>query len=189
MDDAGVGVEQELVARAAAGEGTAFAELHARYRPVVAALVRSELRGGRSVEVDDIVQDVFTSAWLRLDTLRDQGRFRPWLLQIARRSVIDHVRRELRRPPLARDDDAALERASATGVSPVDHVVGTDLGAQVRSALGTLSPRDATVLTLSVQFGFGPAEIAEAIGVSAGTAKVVLHRARRRLRAQLAAAA
>lgn len=186
--ETGVG-ERALVERAACGDSAAFAALHRRYQPVVRRVVRSELRGGRSADVDDVAQDVFTSAWLRLTTLRDPDRFRPWLLQIARRSVIDHSRREHCRPALAHDDDAALERTAARGPGPVDHVVGTELGDRVRCALDDLSARDATVLALAVQLGFGPAEIGAAIGVSPGTAKVVLHRARRRLRARLAPAA
>ena len=77
--------------------------------------------------------------------------------------------------------------AAAADAGPDDQVVGRDLGHRVRRALEELSDRDATVLTLAVQFGFGASEIAEAIGVTPGTAKVVLHRARGRLRAQLAA--
>ena len=161
----------------------------ARYEPLVTSVVRAELRRGRASEVDDVVQEVFTSAWLRLDTLRDLARFRPWLLQIARRSIIDHARWEQRRPPLRQDDEDALARRAASGPGPVDHAVGTELGDRVRSALDELSRRDATVLTLAVQFGFGPREIAEAIGVTPGTAKVALHRARGRLRAQLASVA
>lgn len=184
----GTAGERTLVERAAAGDSHAFAELHGRYRPVVTSVVRAELHRGRPTEVDDVAQDVFTSAWLRLDTLRDPARFRPWLLQIARRSVIDHARRERRRPALAHDDDAHLAVAPAVDAGPADQAVGRDLGDRVQRALDQLSVRDATVLTLSVQLGFGTTEIAEAIGVSPGTAKVALHRARVRLRARLAAA-
>ena len=45
-----------------------------------------------------------------------------------------------------------------------------------------LSPRDATVLTLVAQLGFTSADLSEALGVTQNNAKVILHRARRRLR-------
>ena len=57
--------------------------------------------------------------------------------------------------------------------------------ARIHAGMEKLSVRDATAITLASEFGFGPSEIAEALGVSPNTAKVVLHRARRRLRDQV----
>lgn len=181
--------ERALVEDAARGDRAAYAELHGRYWPAVRTLIRAELHRARWVEVDDVAQDVFISAWLGLDSLRDPERFRPWLLQIARRAVIDHGRREARRPALTHDDDRVLDQVLAVDANPLDHVVGRELGHEVRIAVDDLSSRDATVLTLAVQFGFGPREIAEAIGVTPATAKVALHRARSRLRSRLRGAA
>ena len=57
------------------------------------------------------------------------------------------------------------------------------LEAQVSAGFQSLSKRDATVLGLSIHLGLGPYDIAEAIGVTPNNAKVILHRARQRLRA------
>ena len=55
----------------------------------------------------------------------------------------------------------------------------------IHEGLAALSPRDAAALSLVVHLGFGPEEVAAALGISYGNAKVVLHRARARLRGAL----
>ena len=49
-----------------------------------------------------------------------------------------------------------------------------------------LSPRDAAAVTMVTQLGFAPGQVAAALGVTPGAAKVIVHRARRRLRNALA---
>ncbi|MFV2039642.1 MAG: RNA polymerase sigma factor, partial [Acidimicrobiales bacterium] len=60
-----------------------------------------------------------------------------------------------------------------------------ELALALRTGVAALSPRDATALSLTVHLGFGPTEVAAALGISYGNAKVVLHRARHRLRSAL----
>ncbi len=177
--------DAELATRAAGGDQAAFSELYRRHERAVRGLVAAETR--RAVDVNDIVQETFTLAWRRIGSLRSPERFRPWLLQIARRSVIEHGRRTARRPTLDGDDDLALSAIpdAADGPELVHEL--HELSGRLRSALEGLSRRDATVITLAAQLGFGPAEIAAAIGTTPNTAKVVLHRARARMRAAVEA--
>ncbi|MCB1026558.1 MAG: sigma-70 family RNA polymerase sigma factor [Microthrixaceae bacterium] len=173
----------DLVVKAAAGDHRAFARLHRRYERLVLSVVRAEMRrGSTSAEVDDVAQEVFTLMWQRLGTLRDPARLRPWLMQITRRAVIDHARKASRRPILDSDDEVALELTS-DGLPGPDVVTEMgELADQLKGALAGLSRRDATAITLAAQFGFGPAEIGQALGITPNNAKVVLHRARARLR-------
>lgn len=175
--------EAELVARAVNGDTAAFEALYSRYERTVRAIVAAETR--RSADVNDLVQDTFTLAWRRLSSLREHERFRPWLLQIARRTVIDHGRRSARRPVLDEDDDIALSLHETPDAGPEELHELHELTQRLDGALAGLSRRDATAITLAAQFGFGPSEIAAAIGTTPNTAKVVLHRARARLRAAL----
>ncbi|HSL59018.1 MAG TPA: sigma-70 family RNA polymerase sigma factor [Acidimicrobiales bacterium] len=177
LDDA------ELVRRAQAGDEAAFAALHERYRRVVASVVRSETRNG--ADVADIVQDTFVLAWTRLGSLRDPERFRAWLLQITRHAVIDHSRTVRRRPALDSDDDLTLDLTVSDDPGPDDLVELAELASRVQGALDGLSRRDVVAVTLAAQFGFGPAEIGEALHITPNNAKVVLHRARRRLRSMV----
>lgn len=118
-----------------------------------------------AADCDDVVQEVFTLAWRRIGDLRDPGRFRSWLLQIARRAVIEHGRRHRCRPGLDRDDERVLHAVT-------DH--------------GALSRRDALVIAMVADLGFDLADVADALDITSNNAVVVLHRARRRLRATLA---
>lgn len=179
LDDA------ELVRAAAAGDQASFGILVSRYEPLVHRVVRAETSG--SGDAPDLVQEVFTRAWCRIGALREASRFRPWLLQIARRAVLDHARSRARRPV-----DPAVEASDPRWADPrpgpEELAAIADLARRVGVALEGLSRRDATVLTLAAQLGFGPSEIAEAMGLTSANAKVILHRARSRLRAALAAA-
>lgn len=181
LDDA------ELVELACRGDESAFATLHGRYERLVGSVVRGEMRrGAAAADADDVVQEVFVTAWRRLSSLRDPELFRSWLLQIARRSVIDHARRQSRRPTLDADDQYVLDQVSEPDDSPEMVAELTDLVRQLGIALDGMSRRDATAITLAAQFGFGPTEIAEALSITPNNAKVVLHRARTRLRATIA---
>ncbi len=173
----------ELVTMARGGGSGAFDELYRRYQPVVTAV--AVYQTSRTVDVSDIVQETFVRAWDRLGSLLDGERFRPWVLQICRREIIDQHRRSVRRPRLDGDDELELGRLPTVTGSPEVEAEAVDLHSRVRAGMGRLSVRDATAITLAAQFGFGPSEIAEALGVSPNTAKVVLHRARRRLREQV----
>ncbi len=179
--------EVAVVVRAAGGDPQAFTELHGRYLRLVDSVVRAELRrGATTADRDDVVQEVFTLAWQRLGQIKDPARFRPWLLQIARRAVIDHARRAGRRPALDGDDELALDQQADGRAGPDELAELAELAGRLRSSIDGLSRRDATAITLAVQFGFGPAEIAEALDITPNNAKVVLHRARSRLRAAVA---
>jgi RNA polymerase sigma factor (sigma-70 family) len=175
--------DEDLVALAVGGERGGFDELHRRYRGLVVGVVRSELRDGSDAE--DIAQEAFTRAWMKLASLRDASLFRPWLLQITRRAIVDHRRQRGRRPTLTNDDDLTLELVADDEASPSDLAELRSLAREVEGGMAGLSRRDATALSLAVHFGFGTSEIGEALGITPNNAKVVLHRARKRLRESL----
>lgn len=176
-----------LVERAAQGDAAAFTALHQRYQALVFSVLRAEMRrGATSAEADDVSQEVFTTAWQKIATLREPDRFKAWLMQITRRSVIDHARKVARRPQLDGDDDFVLDIHSVDEAGPVELAEFADLAGRLEGALGGLARRDATAITMAAQFGFGPSEIGEALGITPNNAKVVLHRARNRLREAMA---
>jgi RNA polymerase sigma-70 factor (ECF subfamily) len=131
----------------------------------------------------DAVQETFARALQSLDELRSPDRFRPWLLAIGRHIAVDQLRANGRERYL--DDEAAGALASSDR-SPDETAELRELARLVARGVVALSPRDATVVALVTHLGLGPAEVASALGVSVGTAKVIVHRARRRLRNALA---
>ena len=100
-----------------------------------------------------------------------------WLLGVARRVLANHRRGERRRDGLA--DRLARELTAVPVERDGDEVV--------RRALAQLSEEDRELLLLAGWEGLAPAEIAKATGTLAVTVRSRLHRARRRLRAELTA--
>ncbi len=103
--------DEELVARALAGDGWARGAIFQRYVGEVGDLATRLL--GRVADADDVVQDTFVDGLAGLETLRDPRALRSWLLGIAVRRVQRRHRRRalLRRLGLDRGlDDATLEQ-------------------------------------------------------------------------------
>ncbi|MFN2504423.1 MAG: RNA polymerase sigma factor [Acidimicrobiales bacterium] len=175
--------EADLVRFALAGDTAAFASL---YRANVGAVNRVVANGISNPEVAaDVVQDVFVKALERLVSLREPDRFRPWLLAIARNAVVDRHRSTGRAPTTSLDEEWAAEPV-AGGPSSEELAELSELARLVAGCVAGLSRRDATAVSMVTHLGLGPAEVAVALGVSRGAAKVIVHRARRRLREALA---
>ena len=170
----------ELVAAVRAGDVGAFDELYREHVGAVRTVARSHVRDADTVA--DIVQDTFARALQHLDALRDGDRFRPWLLSIARNAAVDQLRSRTKVTALDTEQADAIVSLDA---SPDDVAELHELANQVQVCVTGLSSRDATAVTMVTQLGFSPAQVATALGVTTGAAKVIVHRARRRLRSAL----
>lgn len=139
--------------------------------PAIVAYVR---RRAAATDIDDVVAEVFTVAWRRLDDVPDD-RALPWLYATARRVLANHHRSGTRRlrllDRLQREPVALFEPGGS-----VDDVV---------VALSSLPPTDQEVLRLAAWEGLPASDIAAAIGCSANAAALRLSRARARLRAAI----
>jgi RNA polymerase sigma-70 factor (ECF subfamily) len=167
-----------LVAAARDGDERAFQELFSRHARAVRMAIGDRVRDRD--RQDDLVQDTFLRAFARLGSLREPERFRPWLLRIARNMGVDEVRRSVRHQfgPVEPDVDSLLGRSHD---EPAVAFELRQLAHDVVAGLAALSRRDNRALALSAELGLGIADIASDLGVSNGAAKVILHRARRRL--------
>ncbi|MDA8346695.1 MAG: sigma-70 family RNA polymerase sigma factor [Thermaerobacter sp.] len=169
---------QELVARAAADDEQAFAEL---VQPDWPRLYRLCLRfvqdPGRA---EDLAQEALARAWLRLPQLRDGVAFTPWLLQTAANLAKNELRRR-REDPVP---DEVFERAAGDG----DVASGLLRGEQRRRielALAGLPPMQRVAVELVLRDEISYREAAGILGVPLGTLKTLVHRGRARLRAEL----
>jgi RNA polymerase sigma-70 factor (ECF subfamily) len=159
-----------LVRSARAGDESAFARLYDRYGRVVHALLLA--RSGRE-EVEDLVQDVFLTAWRRLDDLRDPAAFGGWIAMIARNRATDAHRRAMEFVDLP-DNLASPGAASAESEA-------NDALAAIRSLPEAY--RDTLLLRL-VEGLTGP-EIAARTGLTPASVRVNLHRGMKLLREKL----
>jgi RNA polymerase sigma-70 factor (ECF subfamily) len=167
---------RDLVARARRGAPDAFdALVRAHLRPaytVALAIV------GRPADAEDVAQDALVLAFERLDSLRDPGRFVPWLLSIVRnqaRNWLDH--RRLADVP--RDSEVP-----ETGAPDPGHDAATHRRALLH-ALGDLSDVPREVVLLHDLEGWTHREIGDALGISEIMSRQHLFVARQNLRERL----
>jgi len=126
---------------------------------------------------DDLTQDVYLRALRSLPGFEGRSSARTWLLSIARRTVVDHVRASVVRPSiswsadyeLASDNDQAAERARSAGFEDV---------VELNLLLAGLAPERREALLLTQVLGLSYAEAAEVCGCPVGTVRSRVARAR-----------
>ena len=170
----------ELVGAILDGQGDGLAAAYDRYAPALYGYCRSILGG--PADAGDAVQDTFIIAAGALGGLREPGQLRSWLYAVARNE--SHRRLRARALPVP---------AAAAGESADDTVdLGTDaesaeLRAIVSAALAGLDPGDREIVELNLRHGLDGQDLADALGVSASQAQVLVSRARARFEASLRA--
>jgi RNA polymerase sigma factor (sigma-70 family) len=135
--------------------------------------------GARDGQAEDVVAQTFLVAWRRLDAVPDDDPV-PWLLAVARNIWRNERRGGRRRLALVRRLPAPLP------VPPPAEPADGQTGQAVHAALAHLDAGDQEILRLVAWDELTPAQAATVLGCSAGAARQRLHRARRRLAAELA---
>lgn len=130
----------------------------------------------------DVLAETFLVAWRRVnDVPAGEHDERPWLLGVARHVLANQRRGAARRSRLS---ERLGQELAAVGPATDELAAG---GGVVADALARLDPDDRELLQLTSWEGLDPAQIASALGVPGATVRSRLHRARARLRAELAA--
>jgi RNA polymerase sigma-70 factor (ECF subfamily) len=168
----------DLVARARAGEFPAFEALYARHVGRVHAIC---LRMTGDVDrAEELTQDAFVRAWRKLDLLRTDEGFEPWLVRLAVNVVRSDRRVFFRRRGREQPLDDRIDQATASARRPT---AGASI--DLEQALRGLPERARHVFVLHDVEGYGHEEIADLLNVKTGTSKSQLHRARKLLREAL----
>jgi RNA polymerase sigma-70 factor (ECF subfamily) len=173
--------EPEMASAGALDWGATLA-LHDRWlRRVVSS------RLGEPQAVDEVMQDVALAAVAQRSPLHNPARVAVWLYRLAVRHVLIYRRKSGRHRGLvaryaARNGVSELDASP----SPLAWLVRDERQTLVRDALRRLPPRDAELLILKHAEGFSARELADRLGVAVATIEARLHRARHRLRAELA---
>jgi len=101
LTEAGQLNESQATSAAGAGETLTPHMLVRKYAPAVLGLCIAQTKNFHDSE--DIMQEVFLKAITNLNTVRDPGRVRTWLLQIARRMCIDYYHKRSPTQPIPND--------------------------------------------------------------------------------------
>ncbi|CCB78408.1 MULTISPECIES: RNA polymerase sigma factor [Streptomycetaceae] len=157
----------------------AFAAAYREHYWAVSRFVARRLNG-RAHEVEEVVAEVFSVAWRRRGELPDPPL--PWLYGVARNCLANTVRgmSRYRRLLLRLGHHEAAHRTQTVESPDADRP-----GAWVHEALARLSPNDQEALRLTAWEELTLDELAVALGCGRSAAAMRLHRARRRLAAEI----
>ncbi len=177
--------EAAVIARAADGDRTAFAQLMEHYQSACYGLAWRLL--GDADRAADATQDAFVHAYTAIRSYRG-GVFRSWLLRITANASYDILRRQQRRPssPLPDPEEGAPELPDAGAVNPYAEAARGELYRHLERALRMLPPDQRTAVVLCDVYGMDYNEVAAMTESALGTVKSRIHRGRLRLRELMA---
>ncbi len=169
--------EWQLIQASAAGDERAFEQLYQHYSRRVYSLCLRLL--GNPADAEDVTQEVFLQVHRKLKTFRGDAAFTTWLYRLTVNAALMHLRKSIVRHEQAEEDEqikvltdqVARERPSRL----LDRIA-------LERAIGALPPGYRTVFILHDIEGYEHEEIARMLGISVGTTKSQLHKARMRLR-------
>jgi len=169
-----------LIAAHQSGDSTALGVLMQRHRSGLMGFLT--LRVG--IEAEDLYQETWSRAAKAMPTYQEQGTFKAWIYQIARRLIIDHRRRRGARIQVVLNGDSPLHEPTAAG-RPDERVAAYDIARVFEHALSTMQPETAQVARLRIIDGVSFKEIARRQDVPLNTALGRMHRALQKLRQEL----
>lgn len=150
------------------GDETAAAEL---YRQHATALYNTLLRlVGEQAEAQDLLQEVFITAFRKIDSYREEAPFGAWIKRIALNAGLDHLRRRKVWFESIEEHHASAEEEE----EPEVHYTA----AQVHAAIKELPAGSRAVLTLFLLEGYSHQQVAEELGITVSTSKTQYRRAK-----------
>jgi RNA polymerase sigma-70 factor (ECF subfamily) len=180
---ASVNDEIQLIQSALRGDSASFGILVSRHQDRLFSCVLNIM--GDPDETEDVVQESFIQAYLKLDTFQHNSQFFTWLYRIAFNNALSRRRR--RRPTLSLDlaRESSGSEPNSPGEQPDANLIRLEKIEQLRDALLELSDDHRIILTLREMQEKSYEDIAEILEISIGTVRSRLSRARNALKAQL----
>ena len=191
--------DARLIAALRAGDEAAFAELVRTYGRSLQRFARMYVSSDAVAE--DIVGEVWVAVLQGLERFEGRSSLRTWIFRIAANIAKTRGVRESRSVPLssvsaAGDDEPAVDEARFAdgawaspvrpwGLDAAQIALDDEAGARIRAEIDRLPDVQRAVITLRDIHGLGSDEVGVALGISQGNQRVLLHRARSRVRAAL----
>jgi RNA polymerase sigma-70 factor (ECF subfamily) len=161
--------ESDIISGCLEGNRRMQEELYRRLSPRMYAVC---LRyAGNSEEAQDILQEGFIKVYKKLDSFRNEGSFEGWVRRIFVNTAIEHFRRKRYLQPVTEKEENTIE---GKYTSVLDDLAEKDILALVQE----LSPGYRTVFNMYVVEGYTHKEIGDMLGISEGTSKSQLSRAK-----------
>lgn len=184
--------DHELVGRLRSGDEGAFAALVRQHH--VSLLRMAESVVGNHAVAEEVVQDTWLAVCRGVGSFEERSSLRTWLYRILINRARTAAARERRSQPVPGDRiDACSDREGLwfTPATPwwdrvEDQVVAHQLTDEIARALPALPDAQRRVLLMRDVEGIAPIDVCTVLHITAGNQRVLLHRARGRLRASLA---
>ena len=200
MSDMIVDADADLLARLRAGDEQAFMELVDRYGPVMLRIALAHVPS-RAV-AEEVVQEAWLGVLTGLERFEGRSSLKTWLLRIVANRARTRGERERRTVPLSslETDEPAVDPdrflspdhpmypggwSSPPTAWPEERLLAAETLEKVREAISHLPPRQQEVIVLRDVEGWDPMEVSEALQLTDGNQRVLLHRARSKVRGEL----
>lgn len=180
------GGEVDLLRRATSGDQDALERIFSRHS---SALYQTALRlVGTPEEAEDVLQEGMLNAFRNLRRFEGRSQFSTWLTRIVINAALMRLRSRRARPVVSldeklssEDDTTFADHFAGAGPNPEQLYAREELRGMLHRQLSRLSPVLRSAFLLREVQGLSTQEAAESLGVSEGTLKARLHRAKRQL--------
>jgi RNA polymerase sigma factor (sigma-70 family) len=177
--------DEHLVCLVRSGSSAAFEALFRRYHERIVAYVRGIVSDHPGA--DDIVQDVFISAYRGLLASDREIAFKPWVYEIAKNAGIDQLRRARRASEVSIHSEDLMDRDEGRLAAAASTHAEVSLRQKLESlkmAFNELPQRQHDILVMRELEGLSYDKIGSRIGLSRSAVQSVLFRARKRLKTE-----
>ncbi|QDV65298.1 RNA polymerase sigma factor [Crateriforma conspicua] len=179
----GVDNESDLITDALSGNRDAFATLVRRNQDrLFASMIQVT---GSPDEAEEVVQEAFIRAFVKLDTFQQNSQFFTWLYRIAFNTALTRRRRQKVKISLDQARESAGHELTATTDAVDENLLRAERVTMIRVAMARLSEDHRSILVLREMEGHDYEKIAEILCISIGTVRSRLNRARRQLKQHL----
>ena len=196
--------DADVVAALKSGDEAIFAQLVDAYSPGLMRMARMYVRD-RAV-AEEVVQETWIAVLRGIDRFEGRSSLKTWIYRILVNTAKTRGQREARSVPFSaaagRDDDEAAVDADrfldaghryaggwmlgpSEWQTPEEELLQGETRDAILQAIEDLPESQRAVITLRDVEGFSAAEVAEMLGLSAGNERVLLHRARAKVRAAI----
>ncbi len=183
--------EDALVAKARSGNVAAFEQLVLAYEKKVYNLAFRMM--GNSEDASDVVQETFLRAFSSLRSFRGDSSFSTWVYRIVSNICLDELRKRSRQrvssldEPVEGQDGEMIRQVADPSPGPEDALQRTETREQIQRGIASLQEDHRVIVVLRDVQGLSYEEIAQVLGLSLGTVKSRLNRARLALKKRLEA--
>jgi RNA polymerase sigma-70 factor (ECF subfamily) len=175
--------EDDLLADLMRGDSEAFSRLFIAYYERLVTAVTGIVRC--RADAEDVVQDAFIQAYIKLDSFQAKSTFFTWIYRIAVNNALSHNRRHRLKASLETKREIAGDELEDAIGPPSERMMRAEHAARIKNAFGSLRHDYRAILMLRGVEGHDYDTIARMLGLKPGTVRSRLHRARTELREEL----